>query len=113
MLGRRQKQRLKPPWRKAIVPGGGVALLRAAERRLDKAQALEGDEALGVRRSSQNVWTPTPLRLLITLGLDGAVVVNRVPHLKGKTDGYDADKDEVMVTWYRVRASSIPPKWFG
>jgi chaperonin GroEL len=26
--------------------------------------------------------------------VDGAVVVNRVKQMKGKTDGYDADKDE-------------------
>ncbi len=35
-----------------------------------------------------------PLRAIAeNAGLDGAVVVNRVKQLKGKYDGYDADKD--------------------
>ena len=36
-----------------------------------------------------------PLRAIAeNAGLDGAVVVNRVRQLKGKNDGYDADKDD-------------------
>ena len=36
-----------------------------------------------------------PLRAIAeNAGLDGAVVVNRVRQMKGKNDGYDADKDE-------------------
>ncbi len=35
-----------------------------------------------------------PLRAIAeNAGLDGAVVVNRVRQLKGKNEGYDADKD--------------------
>ncbi len=36
-----------------------------------------------------------PLRYIAeNAGVDGAVVVNRVRHMKGKTEGYNADKDE-------------------
>ncbi|MDZ4818653.1 MAG: chaperonin GroEL [Planctomycetota bacterium] len=73
-----------------IVPGGGVALLRC-EKVLDKLTAT-GDEAHGVR-IIRNVLD-YPLRSIAeNAGLDGAVVVNRVRHLKGKNDGYDADKN--------------------
>jgi len=74
-----------------IVPGGGVALLRC-EKVLDK-HGLKGDEALGAQ-IVRNVldW---PLRCIAeNAGVDGAVVVNRVRQMKGKNDGYDADKDE-------------------
>ena len=36
-----------------------------------------------------------PLRYIAeNAGVDGAVVVNRVRQMKGKNDGYNADKDE-------------------
>ncbi len=74
-----------------VVPGGGVALIRAGKA-LDKLK-LEGDEAQGVQ-IVKNVLD-YPLRAIATnAGKDGAVVVNRVRQLKNKTDGYDADKDE-------------------
>jgi chaperonin GroEL len=73
-----------------IVPGGGVALIRS-EKALDKL-GLEGDEALGAR-IVKNVLD-YPLRCIAdNAGADGAVVVNRVRQLKGKNEGYDADKD--------------------
>jgi chaperonin GroEL len=73
-----------------IVPGGGVALIRAgkAAERLD----LEGDEALGAKIIA-NVLD-YPLRAIAdNAGVDGAVVVNKVRNLKNKTEGYDADRD--------------------
>ena len=74
-----------------IVAGGGVALIRssAAIKRLK----LAGDEALGAK-IVENILD-YPLRSIANnAGNDGAVVVNRVKRLKGKTDGYNADKDE-------------------
>jgi chaperonin GroEL len=74
-----------------IVPGGGVSLIRS-EKAIDKAE-LSGDEALGAKiiRSVLD----HPLRSIAeNAGKDGAVVVNRVRKMKGKNDGYDADKDE-------------------
>jgi chaperonin GroEL len=74
-----------------IVPGGGVALIRA-EKALDKLK-LTGDEKAGVQ-IIKNILDQ-PLRAIANnAGVDGAVVVNRVRQLKGKNEGYDADKDE-------------------
>lgn len=73
-----------------IVPGGGIALLKAAKV-LDKFE-VEGDEKFGVqivRRALE-----APIRAIAeNAGVDGAVVINRVRQMKGKFDGYDADKD--------------------
>jgi chaperonin GroEL len=76
-----------------IVPGGGMALLhcRAAIERLEKT--TEGDQKLGVR-IIKNVLDQ-PLRAIANnAGLDGAVVVNRVMQMKGKSDGYDANAEK-------------------
>ncbi|MBP86993.1 MAG: chaperonin GroEL [Planctomycetaceae bacterium] len=74
-----------------IVPGGGVALLRC-EKAVDRLK-LEGDEKHGAQ-IIRNVLD-NPLRAIASnSGLDGAVVVNRVRQMKGKNDGYDADKDK-------------------
>ncbi|MCA9196185.1 MAG: chaperonin GroEL, partial [Planctomycetales bacterium] len=73
-----------------IVPGGGVALIRCGKA-LDAIKA-SGDEKLGVD-IIRNVLD-YPLRAIATnAGIDGAVVVNRVRQMKGKNDGYNADKD--------------------
>jgi chaperonin GroEL len=73
-----------------IVPGGGVALLKS-EKVIDKLE-LSGDEAFGAK-IVQNVLS-APLRAIAeNAGQDGAVVVNKVRQMKGKADGYDADKD--------------------
>ena len=74
-----------------IVPGGGVALVRA-QRALDNLSGLSGDEDVGVniiRRSLEQ-----PLKLIVeNAGSEGAVVLNEV---KGQADdyGYDADIGE-------------------
>jgi chaperonin GroEL len=74
-----------------IVPGGGVALLRSekAARKLD----LTGDDKLGAEIVANVLHYP--LRYIAeNAGVDGDVVVNRVRQMKGKSDGYNADKDE-------------------
>ena len=76
-----------------VVPGGGVALLRS-EKALDKL-GLEGDEALGAT-IVQNVLSYPLACIAENAGVDGAVVVNRVRQLKGKTEGYNADKDDYV-----------------
>jgi len=68
-----------------VVPGGGVALLRAISA-LDKFEA-EGDEAIGV----QIVRTALeyPLRQLVSnAGLEGALIVQEVKKAKG-SNGYN------------------------
>ncbi|TWU33332.1 chaperonin GroEL [Novipirellula artificiosorum] len=75
-----------------IVPGGGVALLRcrAAVEKLEKS--AEGDQQLGIR-IIRNVLDQPMRAIAANAGLDGAVVVNRVLQMKGKTDGYDANAE--------------------
>ena len=74
-----------------IVPGGGVALVRA-QRSLDGLSGLSDDEEVGVniiRRSLEQ-----PLKLIVeNAGSEGAVVLNQV---KQQADdyGYDADIGE-------------------
>ncbi len=74
-----------------IVPGGGVALLRG-EKAIDKLD-LKGDEKHGASIVRNALHYPLEA-IADNAGLDGSVVVNRVRHLKGKNDGYDADKSD-------------------
>jgi chaperonin GroEL len=85
------KNATKAALAEGIVPGGGVALLRA-ESAIDKLK-LEGDEALGAKIVRNAL--DQPMRVIAdNAGIDGAVVVNRVRHLKSRTEGFDADKNE-------------------
>ncbi|OGK83293.1 MAG: chaperonin GroL [Candidatus Rokubacteria bacterium GWC2_70_16] len=71
-----------------IVPGGGVALLRAASS-ID-ALKLEGDEKVGaniVRRALEE-----PIRQIVeNAGLEGSVIVEKVKADKVATRGFDAE----------------------
>jgi chaperonin GroEL len=74
-----------------VVVGGGVALLRC-EKVVGKL-ALEGDEKHGAEIIANVLHYP--LRYIAeNAGVDGDVVVNRVRQMKGKSEGYNADKDE-------------------
>lgn len=76
-----------------IVPGGGTALLRCKKTIAKLEKATEGDQKLGVRIIANCL--DQPLRAIANnAGLDGAVVVNRVLQMKGKTDGYDANAEK-------------------
>jgi chaperonin GroEL len=72
-----------------IVPGGGVALLRAA-RAVDALKNVEGDEKVGaaiVRRACEE-----PIRQIVeNAGLEGSVIVEKVKSETVATRGYDAD----------------------
>jgi len=74
-----------------ILPGGGVALLRAANAVEKAAGNLEGDEAIGasiVRRAIE-----APLRKLCdNAGVEGSLVVQQVLKSKG-TMGYNVATD--------------------
>jgi chaperonin GroEL len=60
-----------------IVPGGGVALLNAAEALVEAEKGLEGDVLTGVKILRQAL--PEPMRMLAeNAGYDGAVVVENV-----------------------------------
>jgi len=72
-----------------IVPGGGVALLRAIND-LDKLE-LSGDEAIGVDIIRQCL--EYPVRYIAgNAGADGAVVVHKLKELGGN-NGFNAEKE--------------------
>src|SRR5262249_48517297 len=74
-----------------VVVGGGVALLRC--EKLVKKLELPGDEKHGAEIVANVLQYP--LRYIAeNAGVDGDVVVNRVRQMKGKNEGYNADKDE-------------------
>lgn len=70
-----------------IVPGGGVALLRAGAA-LDKLK-LSGDEALGAQLI-KNVLEMPLRKIAENAGLDGSVVANTIRKNESKDFGYDA-----------------------
>ncbi|HUR18278.1 MAG TPA: TCP-1/cpn60 chaperonin family protein, partial [Acidimicrobiales bacterium] len=65
-----------------VVPGGGVALLRAQAHVLDRAEKLEGDEATGARIVARAVEEPLK-QIAVNAGMEGGVVVDKVRNLKG------------------------------
>jgi chaperonin GroEL len=70
-----------------IVPGGGVALLRASKA-LDKLK-LEGDQAVGlqiIRRAIEE-----PMRwIAMNAGQEGSIVVSKVKEMKSPDEGFNA-----------------------
>ena len=74
-----------------VVPGGGVALLRAADA-LTRVKDATGDEVYGVQIVKKALEAPIR-EIAKNAGVEGSVVVNRVRKMEGKNDGYDADKD--------------------
>jgi chaperonin GroEL len=75
-----------------VVPGGGVALLRAQTSVADRADKLDGDEATGARIVVRSLEEPLK-QIAINAGLEGGVVVERVRGLKG-AEGLNAATGE-------------------
>jgi chaperonin GroEL len=86
-----------------IVPGGGVALLRAAKG-IDSLK-LEGDEKVGasiVRRALES-----PIRQIVeNAGLEGSVIVEKVKANSAANQGFDAETLEYVDM---VKAGIIDP----
>jgi chaperonin GroEL len=72
-----------------VVPGGGVALLRAQKAVLERANKLEGDEATGARIVARAVEEPLK-QIAVNAGLEGGVVVEKVRGMKNPADGLNA-----------------------
>ncbi|MEX2253152.1 MAG: chaperonin GroEL [Thermoleophilaceae bacterium] len=85
-----------------IVPGGGVALLRAEES--VKLDALEGDEQTGAKIILRALEEPVR-QLANNAGLEGSVVVNDVRKAK-QDEGLNADTGEIVDL---VKAGVIDP----
>ena len=87
-----------------IVPGGGVALIRAGHNALDQLK-LTGDEATGVDIVRRAI--AEPLRQIATnAGIEGSIVVMKVKE-GDKFFGYNAAKDEYCDM---LEAGIIDPK---
>ncbi len=65
-----------------VVPGGGVALLRAQAAVNAVADSLKGDEATGARLVAKSLEAPLK-QIAENAGLEGGVVVEKVKNLSG------------------------------
>ena len=72
-----------------VVPGGGVALLRAQQNILQRSEKLEGDEATGCRMVARAVEEPLK-QIAVNAGMEGGVVVEKVRNLKKPAEGLNA-----------------------
>jgi len=72
-----------------IVPGGGVALVRAAHVLEDLQKQLSGDEALGVQLVSESLSAPL-IKIADNAGHRGEIVLDRVRTGEGDY-GFDAE----------------------
>ena len=74
-----------------IVPGGGVAYIRAIPKLEALENELEGDQRVGVRIIRRAL--EEPMRHIATnAGAEGSIVVQKVKSL-GSAEGYDANSD--------------------
>src|SRR5207302_544808 len=76
-----------------VVPGGGVALLRAQTKLRDLAEKLDGDEATGARIVGRSLEEPLK-QIAVNAGLEGGVVVEKVRGLKKPSEGLNAATGE-------------------
>jgi chaperonin GroEL len=74
-----------------VVPGGGVALLRAS-RALDQLKLENEDQRAGVRIVRHALATPAR-KIAENCGADGALLVAKVMEHKNLNWGYDAQRD--------------------
>ena len=75
-----------------IVPGGGVALLRASEN-LASLKGANNDEQVGIEIVRKAIQAPVK-QIAANAGKDGAVVAGEVLRTATWEFGYDAQKDE-------------------
>src|SRR3989440_9145066 len=75
-------QTTKAAVEEGVVPGGGVALLRAQAKVLELAATLEGDTATGAKLVARALEEPLK-QIAVNAGLEGGVIVEKVKNLKG------------------------------
>ena len=85
-------QTTKAAVEEGVVPGGGVALLRAQAKVLELAKTLEGDEATGAKLVARALEEPLK-QIAVNAGLEGGVIVEKVRSLKG-SNGLNARSGE-------------------
>ncbi len=75
-------QTAKASVEEGVVPGGGVALIRAQEQVYEMAKSLSGDEATGARLVARALEEPLK-QIAVNAGMEGGVVVEKVKNLRG------------------------------
>jgi chaperonin GroEL len=79
-----------------IVPGGGVALLRAKQA-VAKLTSDNGDVAAGIKIVLKAL--EAPLRQIVeNAGLEGSIVVNKIAENKSQTFGFNAQTEQYVDT---------------
>ncbi len=76
-----------------VVPGGGVALLRARPAVLEAAEKLDSDEATGARIVARAIEEPLK-QIAVNAGLEGGVIVEKVRNLTAPAEGLNAATGE-------------------
>jgi len=87
-----------------IVPGGGVALLNAADSVKGTVESLESDEATGAKIILRALDEPVR-QLSYNAGLEGSVIVDKVRSAK-KGEGLNVDTGEIVAM---VKSGIIDP----
>ena len=90
-----------------VVPGGGVALLRAQTAVIAAADKMIGDEATGARMVARSLEAPLK-QIAENAGMEGGVVVEKVKNLTG-TQGLNAATGEYedLVTLGVIDAAKV------
>ena len=84
-------QTTKAAVEEGVVPGGGVALLRAQEQVLELAKSLDGDEATGARLVARALEEPLK-QIAVNAGLEGGVIVREGQEPQGRQRPQRADR---------------------
>ncbi len=97
-----------PPREEGIVPGGGVAFLRAIEAVENAKTKARGDEKIGFEIVAEALRWPTQ-QIADNAGEDGEVVVDEILKNKNPAWGYDAANGRIR-RYAQGRGSSIRPR---
>ena len=81
-------QTTKAAVEEGVVPGGGVALLRAQKAVLGSADKLDGDDSTGAKMVARALEEPLK-QIAVNAGYEGGVVVEKVRSLSG-SEGLNA-----------------------
>src|SRR5690348_2495796 len=75
-------QTTKAAVEEGVVPGGGVALVRAQAKVAELAATLDGDVATGAKMVARALEEPLK-QIAVNAGMEGGVIVEKVKSLKG------------------------------
>tara|TARA_B100000676_G_scaffold182156_1_gene179025 strand:+ start:1230 stop:2873 length:1644 start_codon:yes stop_codon:yes gene_type:complete len=89
--------------KEGIVPGGGVALLRAVDS--IKTDKMEGDEIVGAEILKKALEGPMR-QIVANAGLEESIVVNEIRNNKNKSYGFDARAEKYLDM---IKAGIIDP----